>query len=105
MQQNVGNGVFQNVDMDNYETRVLREYYTDSEFFLSTEWILKVLAVVVCIASSALFLAGGSCQGPGLVAGGATVALVCGASAALLCACVALQLPARAPRAWMLADQ
>lgn len=58
---------------------------------------------VVCIASSALFLAGGSCQGPGLVAGGATVALVCGASAALLCACVALQLPARAPRAWMLA--
>lgn len=52
MQQNVGNGVFQNVDMVNLETRVLREYYTDSEFFLSTEWILKVLAVVSILSNT-----------------------------------------------------
>ncbi|XP_028172693.1 uncharacterized protein LOC114361745 [Ostrinia furnacalis] len=100
----VSSSVSGELDMDAYELRVLREYYSDHAFFLSTEWFLKVLAVMGSIALSGLFLGGGSCAGAALAAGGAGVALAAAAAQALLCAAQAFQLPARAPRAWLFAQ-
>ncbi|CAH2267320.1 jg27504 [Pararge aegeria aegeria] len=69
---------------------LVREYYIENNFFTSVEGVLKVLSIVLCAASAALWPLGGGC------AGGAAAAAA-GLLLALLCAADALRLAARAP--------
>ncbi|CAH0764061.1 unnamed protein product [Diatraea saccharalis] len=93
------------------ERTALRQYYDDHGLLLSTEWILKILAIVGCLVSGAWLLGGGGCSGAGAGAGagawaraGAGAVLVCAGGAALVLAAVAARLPPRAPLAWLVID-
>ncbi|CAH0589963.1 unnamed protein product [Chrysodeixis includens] len=90
---------------DHSEQWIFLKYYTEKDYFLSPEGILKVLSAIVCIVSSVLFLSGGTCAGaPALVRAAAAVALACAAASALLYAGVLLRLPLCAPQAYLFAD-
>ncbi|XP_045777811.1 uncharacterized protein LOC123875810 [Maniola jurtina] len=84
------------------DREILREYYLERNFFTSTEGVLKVLSIVVCTASSVLWLAGGGCGRGARLAGGASVASA--AILVLLCAVDALRLAAYAPMTYFYTD-
>ncbi|XP_030037263.2 uncharacterized protein LOC115452800 [Manduca sexta] len=86
------------------ESDIFRNYYTDNDYFLSPEGILKVVSALICVAASVVFISGGSCDAPGLLAGTTSILLVCGAALCFLYAGVALDIPRFAPQAWLYTD-
>ncbi|XP_075981003.1 uncharacterized protein LOC142979753 [Anticarsia gemmatalis] len=93
------------VRSDQPGNRIFRQYYTENDFVLSPEGILKGLSAVVCIVASVLFLSGGTCPGaPTLVTSAVTVALCSSALCAVLYAAVVLDLPLYAPQLYLFTD-
>ncbi|XP_061720278.1 uncharacterized protein LOC133527345 isoform X2 [Cydia pomonella] len=87
------------------ETEVLREYYSDIDYLSSPEGIMKLIAILGCLCSAVLFLAGGGCAGAaGLAAGGASVAFITVGLLAVQLTATLLGAPLYAPQAWLYSD-
>ncbi|XP_063540726.1 uncharacterized protein LOC134749639 [Cydia strobilella] len=87
------------------ETEVLRKYYSDSDYLSSPEGVMKLIAILGCLCSAVLFLAGGGCAGAmGLAAGGASVAVIAAGLLSVQLTATLLGAPLYAPQVWLYSD-
>ncbi|XP_047997036.1 uncharacterized protein LOC125234716 [Leguminivora glycinivorella] len=87
------------------EMEVLREYYANSDYLSSPEGIMKLIAILGCLCSAVLFLAGGGCAGAAaLAAGAASLAFLAVGLLAVQLTATLLGAPLFAPHAWLYCD-
>ncbi|CAB3250938.1 unnamed protein product [Arctia plantaginis] len=85
--------------------RIFRQYYTDTDYVLSLEGILKLLSAIVCVISSVLLLTNGTCRtAPSLIPSASFVALSCGIITVVFYGVIVLDLSLYSPQVCLLTD-